>query len=159
MPVRGVIKCGKVYDIARRGACVSGRNADNVLRDLSHAGAWGQCVTVQHDNKTATRLRNNCAREKMWCAVGVLSTPPSKAKRLRFREAKWLWTSKEEKTVHSRMFATNPSSKLTSSRLAASVMTKMNASSWKKDSIAILYELQVGNRILRGLQVVDQAVA
>ena len=34
---------------------VFGRNADNVLRDLSHAGAWGQCVTVHHDNKTATR--------------------------------------------------------------------------------------------------------
>ena len=61
VPVRGVIKCGKVYDIARWGVSVFGPNADNVLCDLSHAGAWGHCVTVHYDNKTATRLRNNCA--------------------------------------------------------------------------------------------------
>ena len=30
---------------------VFGRNADNVFRDLSHAGAWGQFVTVHSDNK------------------------------------------------------------------------------------------------------------
>ena len=56
------------------------------------------------------------------------------------------------------IIATNPSFNLISSRcFVASVVTKMNASSWRKDSIAILYELQVGNRILRGLQIVDQA--
>ena len=31
-----------------------GRKADNVLRDLSHAGAWGQCV--YSENKTAQQL-------------------------------------------------------------------------------------------------------
>ena len=57
------------------------------------------------------------------------------------------------------MISTNPSSKLTTSRCwVAIVMTKMNALC-KKDSIAIMCELQVGNRILRGLQIVDQAVA
>ena len=35
-------------------------------------------------------------------------------------------------------------------------MTKMNAS-WKKDGIAILLKLHVGNRILQGLRTVDQA--
>ena len=59
---------------------VFGRNADNVLRDLSHASAWGQCVTVHYDNKTATRLCNN-VHEKMWCAVSVLSTTTSLARR------------------------------------------------------------------------------
>ena len=50
------------------------------------------------------------------------------------------------------MFATNPSFDLTPNRcFVASLMTKMNASSWKKDRIAILYELQVCNRILQGL--------
>ena len=38
-----------------------GENADNVLRDLSHADAWDHCVTAHYDNMTATRLRNNCA--------------------------------------------------------------------------------------------------
>ena len=57
------------------------------------------------------------------------------------------------------MFATNPSFDLTSNRcFAASVTTKMDAL-WKKDRIDILYEVQVGNRVLRGLQIVDQAVA
>ena len=42
MPVRGV-RFGKVYDIARRAVDFCGRDADNVLRDLNHAGAWGQC--------------------------------------------------------------------------------------------------------------------
>ena len=51
MPVRGVIKFCKVCDIARKGVNVFGRNADNVLRDLSHAGAWGQYVSVHSDNK------------------------------------------------------------------------------------------------------------
>ena len=62
-------------------------------------------------------------------------------------------------TVQSRMMiSTNPSSKLTTSRcLVAIVMTKMNAS-WKKDSIAILCKLQVDNRILQRIQIVDQAV-
>ena len=27
------------------------RNADKVLRDLIHLGAWGPCVTVHSDNK------------------------------------------------------------------------------------------------------------
>ena len=52
---------------------VFGRNADNVLRDLSHAGAWGQCVTVHSDNKQK-QVCATTAHEKMWCAVGVLST-------------------------------------------------------------------------------------
>ena len=38
-------------------------------------------------------------------------------------------------------------------------MTKMNALSCTKDRIAILYKVRVGTRILRGLQIVDQAVA
>ena len=39
VPVRGVRFC-KAYDIARRGRSVNvfGRNADNLLRILSHAG-------------------------------------------------------------------------------------------------------------------------
>ena len=49
--------------------------------------------------------------------------------------------------------------KNTESSASLSVMTKMNASSWEKGRIAILYEVQVGNRILRGLEIVDQAVA
>ena len=32
-------------------------------------------------------------------------------------------------------------------------MTKINASSWRKDRIAILSEVQVGSHILRGLQI------
>ena len=39
VPVLGVIKCGVMHDIARRGMSVFGRNADNVLPDLSHACA------------------------------------------------------------------------------------------------------------------------
>ena len=45
------------------------------------------------------------------------------------------------------------------SLLVASALTKMNASSWRKGRITILYEVQVGNRFLRGLYIVDQAVA
>ena len=37
------------------------------------------------------------------------------------------------------------------SLLVASALTKMNASSWRKGRITILYEVQVGNRFLRGL--------
>ena len=49
------------------------------------------------------------------------------------------------------MLATNPSYDLTSSRCsAASAMTKMSASSWRKDRVAILYEVEVGNRIIQG---------
>ena len=60
-----LIKIKKKCDIARQkwDVKVLGRNADTVLRDLSHANAWDQCATVHHDNKTATRLRNNCAWE------------------------------------------------------------------------------------------------
>ena len=70
---------------------VLGQHVDNVLRglepcrckgsmcdctrfrDLIHASAWGQCVTVHSDNK----LKQVCAttvHKRMWCAVGVLST-------------------------------------------------------------------------------------
>ena len=44
-----------------------------MLRGLSHAGAWGQYVTVHSDNK----YKQVCAtteHEKMWCALGVVST-------------------------------------------------------------------------------------
>ena len=43
------------------------------FRDLSHAGAWGQCATVHSGNK----LKQVCAtivHEKIVHAVGVLST-------------------------------------------------------------------------------------
>ena len=65
-----------------------GRNEDTVLRDLSHAGAWGQCVTVHYDNKTATRQRNKCASEKVVrrrCAVYTSRRLPGN---LDFRQAK-----------------------------------------------------------------------
>ena len=92
-----------------------------------------------------TRPQRDCARtvhEKMWCAVGV-----SFHTLRRFTQSKT-------------MFATNPSFDLTSSRcLTASALTMMNASSREKGRIAILHEVQVSNRILRGLQIGDQAVA
>ena len=112
------------------------------------------------------RLRNKCAttvHEKMWCAVGVSGHTP---RRLPgdFISGKRNDISEQGRNtiiVQSRMmFATNSSFDLTSSRcFAASALTKMNASSWRKGRLAILYEVQVGNRILRSLQIVDQAVA
>ena len=48
---RASSSAARCTDIARWGVSVSERNADNVLRDLSHASAWGQCVTVHSDNK------------------------------------------------------------------------------------------------------------
>ena len=115
---------------------VFGRNADKVLRDLSHAGARDQCVIVHCDNKTATRLRNNCARENVVrgrCAVYTPRRLPGdifSGKRNDISEQ----MKKKKITVQSRMMvATNPSFYLTSSRRsAASVMTKMSASSWRK---------------------------
>ena len=82
------------------------------------------------------------------CAV---HTPPSIAK-IKFTASEMTSLEQLKKkniTVQSRMmFATNPSSPLISGHcLVASVMTKMNASSWRKDRVAILYEVQVGNRI------------
>ena len=47
--VSGSARCTTLRD--EDEVCVFGRNADNVLRVLSHAGAWGQCVTVHSDNK------------------------------------------------------------------------------------------------------------
>ena len=80
---------------------------------------------------------------------------------IKFPASEMTSLNKEKITVQSRMmFATNPSFDLTSNRCsAASVMTKMNASSWRKGRFAILYEVQVGNRILQGLQTVSRAVA
>ena len=97
----------------------------------------------------------------MWCAVGVLSTHPVDCQEIKFPASEndiSEQSKKKKNTVQSRMmFATKPSTKLTSIRcLVASVMSKMNASSWRNDRIAILYEVQVGNR---GLQIEDQAVA
>ena len=92
----------------------------------------------------------------------VCLPPPVDCQEITFPASEMTSLNKEEKfTVQSRMmFATNPSVDLTSSRSsAASAMTRMNAPSWKKGRIAILYEVQVGNRILQGLQIVDQAVA
>ena len=70
----GVIRRGVMYDIARRGVSVFGRNADDVLRDLSHPSAWGHCATVHYGNKK----KQVCATtvdEKIVCAVCCLATP------------------------------------------------------------------------------------
>ena len=64
MPVRGVRFC-KVYDIARRGWGVNvfGRNAHNVLRDLSHAGAWRSMCDCTVWQQVRTRLQQLCMRK------------------------------------------------------------------------------------------------
>ena len=60
MRVREVLQGVRHCAMRMRCECY-GRNTDNVLRDLTHAGAWGQCVTVRSDNKQKTSLCNNCA--------------------------------------------------------------------------------------------------
>ena len=55
-----VIKRGVIYDIARWVVRVFKRNEDNV-RDLSHACAWGHCVTV-HADKSVQQL---CMRKRV----------------------------------------------------------------------------------------------
>ena len=91
---------------------VFGPNADNVLRELSHAGAWGPCVTANCDKKSK-QVRATTVHEKMWCAVGVSVYTP---RRLPGDQISGL--NKEGKnTVQSMMmFATTPSFDLTSSR-------------------------------------------
>ena len=115
-------------------------------------------MTVHSDNKTAQQL---CMRTEVRGRCVCLHTPVD-CEEIKFPASEMTSLNNDEQiTVQSRMmFATNPSFKLTSSRCsAASAMTKMNASSWKKGRIAILHEVQVGYRILRGHQFVDQAVA
>ena len=58
VPVLGVIKCGVMYDITRRGASVFGRSADNPHRDLGHACAWGHCATVRSDKSVQLCMRS-----------------------------------------------------------------------------------------------------
>ena len=56
-------------------------------------------------------------------------------------------------------FAKNPNFYSTSNRRAApSAMTKTKVLVWRKGRTAILHEVQVGNRILRGLQIVFHVV-
>ena len=108
-------------------------------RNLSHAGAWGQCVIVHSDNKTAKQRRSNCALEKVVRGEFTAHTYRRLPRDIQRRKIK-----EERMTDQSRMTrSTNPSSKWTTIRcLVAIVMTKMSAS-WKKDSIAILLKLIV----------------
>ena len=120
-------------------------------------------MTVQLWQQAGTSTLRNCAWEK-WCAVGVLFTPHRRLPGDKFPASEiqitHLEQSKKEKfTVHSRMkISANPSSTLITSRcLVAIVITKMKTNSlWTKESIAILYKLQVDNRIHQSLQTVDR---
>ena len=75
-----------------------------------------------------------------------LSTRPVDCQDIILPASEMTSLSEKKITVQSRMmFATNPSFDLTSIRcFVASALMKMNASSWRKRRIAILYEVQVG---------------
>ena len=48
-----------------------GRNADNVLRDLSHASAWRSMLRLYTLTARLQRDFATTVHEKMWCAVCV----------------------------------------------------------------------------------------
>ena len=140
VPVRGVFKCGKVYNIARWGVKVFGRNVNNVLRDFNLSSEWGQCVT----GHSAKRLRTNCALHGT-CSVHTVRRLPRK----------WISCKRNDISEQRRIcfLLFNPRwwlrripSKLTSNYCSlAIVKTKKNESS-KKGIIAILRNIQVENR-------------
>ena len=97
MPVRGVRFC-KVYDIARRerGVNVFGRNADNVPRDLSHAGAWMSTCDCTLWPQVKTSLATT-VHEKMCRALGVSVHTPVDCQKIKLLASEMTSLNKEEK--------------------------------------------------------------